>query len=137
MLHAHLLASAGLLSAMLANPAEAAGDPLAAYRWKARVLVVVAADAHDPKVTRQKALYEGMRAGADERDLVLVQGFGTGEAAQLLRQRLSLHDLGFHVLLVGKDSGTKLQSDEPLGPDDLFPVIDAMPMRQGEMHSAK
>lgn len=130
-----LAAFAALILAMVAVPAHAApeGDsPLARYRWKARVLVVLAPDAGDAKLLRQRELLTAMKTGADERDLATVEALGNSEQASALRKHFGLGG-GFQALLVGKDGGEKLTSDDPLGPDELFPLIDSMPMRQDEM----
>lgn len=129
-----VIATVSLL-AMTVVPGSAAtpaGDPLAVYHWKSRVLVVVAPDAADPKLQAQRSLFKAMGRGATERDLALVEAIGTMSAAAALRQRFGLDD-GFHAVLVGKDGGDKLTSADPLGSDQLFPLIDAMPMRQNEM----
>ena len=39
---------------------------------------------------------------------------------------------GFKLVLVGKDGGVKLEQDSVLSPDELFAVIDRMPMRMRE-----
>lgn len=39
----------------------------------------------------------------------------------------------FAAVLVGKDGGEKFRSDEPVRPEDLFDLIDDMPMRRREM----
>ena len=39
---------------------------------------------------------------------------------------------GFAVVLIGKDGGIKQVWRDPVAPDDIFAVIDAMPMRQRE-----
>ena len=134
---ANMFAASLLGAAVLAaaGPALAAGmgaDPLTAYRWKARVLVAVASDPADPKLAQQRALYAGMKAGARERDLVLVEAAGASPDAAALRKAFDLGP-GFHAVLVGKDGGSKLTSSEPLKDAQLFPLIDAMPMRQDEM----
>lgn len=120
----------GLLFASVAPAPAAAPDPLARYRWNARVLVAVAPDAADPALVRQRRLFAAMGQGARERDLVLVEAAGpSGEA---LRQALGCEPGVFTAVLIGKDGGAKLRSPDPLGADRLFPVIDAMPMRQDE-----
>ena len=79
-------------------------------------------------------MFQSMRPGARERDLVLVEALdGTPDGAAL-RARFGGH--GFRAVLVGKDGGAKLDADHPLGPDDLFPLIDAMPMRRDETRRA-
>lgn len=127
-----LLATAllgGLLVAFLA-PAAAGPDPLARYRWSARVLVAVAPDPADPALARQRRLFAAIGADARERDLVLVEA--VGPSGETLSRALGCEPGAFTAVLVGKDGGAKLRSAEPLGADRLFPVIDAMPMRQDE-----
>jgi hypothetical protein len=51
----------------------AEGDPLAQYKQKARVLVVLTGDPSGPALIGQKRQLESLRGGVQERDLVLVQ----------------------------------------------------------------
>lgn len=108
-------------------------DPLAALRWKHRVLLVFAAKLSDPDLLRQRALFQVMGADARERDMKLVEVIGHTDRAVALRKRFHLDHQGFHVLLIGKDGGDKLSSSEPIGSGVLSPLIDSMPMRQEEM----
>ncbi len=127
---------AGLSLAVVASPSLAAArgdDPLSAYRDRSRVLAVVAPDASDPRLAEQRRIYAAMRVGAHERDLVLLEGIGTSAQARALRTRFGAEKSDFRAVLIGKDGGDKLMSRTPLGPDQLFPLIDAMPMRQDEM----
>lgn len=124
------LAWSGVVAAV---PAGAGGlDPLAAHRGIHRVLLVSAPTDHDPTLVLQRAAYAAMQAGASERDLVLVEVVGQTVGARAIRQQFGL-DPTFEAILVGKDGGAKLRSSTVLGADDLFPVIDAMPMRRREM----
>ena len=126
------LAWSGLLAGMV--PAGAGGpDPLAAHRWRHRVLLAAAPTARDPTLALQRAAFAAMRAGARERDLVLVEVVGETAQARAVRQRFGLDPSGFAAILVGKDGGEKLRSARALDAQQLFPVIDAMPMRQSEM----
>ena len=118
--------------AMLGGSAAAGGDPLAGYRWTSRVLVLAAGDADDPKLAAQRQALASARPGAAERDLVTVEAVGPGEKAVALRRHLGLSGESFRAVLVGKDGGAKLTSDEPIPPQRLFTTIDAMPMRQEE-----
>ena len=127
------IATAGL--AVLAGTTLQAGaagdDPLARYRWTDRVVVALAATAADPDLARQRRIFQAMRAGARDRDLVLVEAVDPTPEGAALRRRFG--GSGFRAVLIGKDGGAKLDADRPLGPDDLFPLIDAMPMRQDEI----
>ena len=43
----------------------------------------------------------------------------------------------FSVVLIGKDGGEKLRRATPLSPEELFAIVDAMPMRRAEMRGQK
>jgi hypothetical protein len=42
----------------------------------------------------------------------------------------------FTFLLIGRDSGEKLRSNEVVSPEKLFGLIDAMPMRRSEVKNS-
>jgi Domain of unknown function (DUF4174) len=124
-----------LMCALSAAPSmmAAEGDPLAQYKWKARVLVVLTNDPSGPALIEQKRQLESLRGGAQERDLVLVQARAGSPEAKALRAQLGLGPGPFWAVLVGKDGETKLRTTEPISGRDLAATIDAMPMRQDEM----
>ncbi len=125
------LAGAGLVAATGLAPASA--EPSLPAPWTSRVLLVSAPRASDPLLGRQRAAFAQMGAGARERDLVLVEAIGDHAAAEALRRRFDLDPAAFVALLIGKDGGVKLRSAGVLGAAQLFPTIDAMPMRRSEM----
>lgn len=127
-----------LLSLAAAGPSPgtaAPDDPLAAYRWRSRVLVLSAPTAADDRLGTQRSLLNAVTGGRSERDLVTLEAVGADVAAQALRHRLGLPADRFTAVLVGKDGGAKLVSDTPISSARLFRVIDAMPMRQDERRS--
>lgn len=69
-----------------------------------------------------------------DRDLVVIDFDTVHRPANLLQSRYKVARNAFTVLLIGKDGGIKLRSVEPVRPERLFAIIDAMPMRQEEMH---
>lgn len=95
-----------------------------------RVLLMLAAPG-DARAAQQARIVAADRAGAAERDLVLVQP--EAEDQGRLRRRYGVAPGRFAVLLIGKDGGVKLRSDAPLTARTLFDAIDAMPMRRAEM----
>lgn len=123
----------GLCLAAIASGASAASDPVAAQRWRSRVLVVSAPDPVDGRLLAQRAALGPVRGGLAERDLVVMEAIGNGAEAAALRRRLGLPDDAFRAVLIGKDGGAKLVSGEPIPPQTLFQTIDAMPMRRDEM----
>lgn len=125
------LVTASVLSLVGATVAAAADDPLAAYRWKARILVLSAPDATDPRVAAQRAAVAAARSGLDERDLVVLEALGSSGTA--LRSRLGLPADAFRAVLLGKDGEAKIVAADPIPVGTLFATIDAMPMRRDEM----
>ncbi|MGI3899006.1 MAG: DUF4174 domain-containing protein [Janthinobacterium lividum] len=126
-----LLAAIAVWAALPAGPARAAGDSLQVYRWKSRVVLALAPSAADPALRDQRRIFRDFGAEARQRDLVLVEATDDTPQGAALRRRFG--GSGFRAVLIGKDGGEKLTSGAPLRRDDLFPVIDAMPMRQEEM----
>ena len=134
---------------VLAAPALAQdADPLAPYRGDYRPLLVFSPPA-DPRLMIQSDALDAVHAGLVERDQVVLIMVGTGARTiemrggavtqgaapdnEALRARFGVKAEEFAVILVGKDGGEKLRTDEVLSPIRLFATIDAMPMRRREM----
>ena len=112
--------------------ASAATDPLVQYRWNHRVIVALASSPSDPNLAAQRRIFEAMRTGAGERDLVLVEATDATPVGVALRHRFG-GGSGFLSVLIGKDGGAKASSEQPMSAQDVFATIDAMPMRRAEM----
>lgn len=113
-------------------------------RWKKRVLVLYASSADDTRLKEQLARVARSRAAFDERDMelvVLLETKGsrvgtqaiTSEAAIALRKQLRFEPGAFGLRLVGKDGGVKQRAGVPTDMNELYALIDSMPMRQSEM----
>lgn len=110
------------------------------------MLLVFAGDA-DPTLSEQTALLKS--AGPDafrDRDLVvllvpptgattaLFDGASKAYPADALRKSLDIAPKAdFTAVLVGKDGGVKWRATRPTPPNEIFSVIDSMPMRIIEM----
>lgn len=99
-----------LLGSCLATPPRAAADH--------RVLVIAAPSLQDEHYREQAAQLLPAWAGLIERDFIIETRFGAPV---------------FAVTLIGKDGGEKLRRTTPLSPEELFTVVDAMPMRRAEV----
>ena len=131
--------AAAIMAATVSAPTGA--DTVADLRWNKRV-VILFAKAGDARVAEQRRGLSGNKADLAERDLLafaVVDGqiepiFGdppAGETAETLRQRYDIAAATpFTALLIGKDGGVKWRGDRPIGPSELYGVIDAMPMRR-------
>lgn len=118
------------------------------YRWKNRVLVLLAQPGDQQVEVQQQAL-ASYQDGLAERDMVIFAVIGNdrvqailGNAppdaeAAALRARFDVPPDGtFTALLVGKDGGVKWRENRPAGQRELFDLIDAMPMRRSESRPA-
>jgi hypothetical protein len=143
----------GLLAGLL--PAAAATQPTTGAAMAmsvslfdgSRRLVVIAAAAPDaPSVREQRAALLEHAAALDERDMVVfvvlpdeaveaVHGPAPAPAdvRAFLRRNPPSWGEPFAVLLVGKDGGVKLRATRPVRAEELFALVDTMPMRRQEM----
>jgi hypothetical protein len=80
-------------------------------------------------VARQQHLLRADSLGVAARDVCL-QALRPGHR---WFQAHRLDTAQFTVVLIGKDGSEKFRSHEPVGPAQLFALIDAMPMRQAEL----
>jgi hypothetical protein len=107
---------------------------LSSFKWKNRVLVVLAPSDHDPRLSEQQAIAVAAAAGFSERDLFVVAEIGTeGPFHRMFDTRVG----DFQVVLVGKDGRSTLQWSKPVSSEVLFSVIDKMPMRRDEMRQQR
>lgn len=117
------------------------------YQWEKRVLVLVSAPDAEALAQQLSTLSDDIDA-LDERDLVVLQlsgqstialyGDDQAPSAEMLRTSLRLgNDTDFEILLIGKDGDIKLRSPKPLEANEIFQVIDAMPMRLQEMRNQR
>ena len=121
---------------------------LTPFEWKNRLLLMFAPDDHNPHLKKLRSEIGRRHSEADDRDLVVFEVLESGpslmgdtelslSAAGSLRDRFNIPRNAFVVVLVGKDGGVKLKSDERVTIEDVFDLIDSMPMRQNEMRRKK
>ncbi len=116
----------------------AADKPLASYKDKSRVLLVFAPSDKDAAYVEQGKLWQGEKAGFDERQLVVVPVLAdtrkaAGDTPAALGKRYGVDAKAFAVVLLGKDGHDAYRVAKPVKAGALYEVIDAMPMRRAEM----
>jgi hypothetical protein len=129
----------------LISPAKATGfdDRMNALRWQARVLLVFSSGADDSRAQAMVEVTEEALCEMEARDLVVGHIPSSGEAyvgevtlargaAEAARSKYGIDPAEFRVLLIGKDGGLKSAYKEVPDLDDLFRLIDGMPMRRRE-----
>ena len=114
------------------------------YKWENRILLLFSDDNTDKLYQQQLSLLNYHRSELDERDLILISVFEEGgsspdgndisrASAKQLKDSYRTMNQPFTFILIGKDGGVKLKSNEVVLMDDLFGRIDSMPMRRQEM----
>ncbi|MBC5992751.1 DUF4174 domain-containing protein [Pontibacter cellulosilyticus] len=114
------------------------------YMWENRVLLLFTPDAQNEEYTKQKTNISTNAKGLPERDMVLIDIEGddvlrvngevqTGENGKHLREQFSVAPDAFTILLLGKDGTEKYRSTNAVPVEDIYTIIDQMPMRQQEM----
>ena len=116
------------------------------YAWSHRPLLIYAESPGSAELNLQREYYLGRQSELDDRDMVVIEIIGDmitvdGEPyvadVDGLKKRYGLDpSQPFAVLLIGKDTGVKLRQTRPVTAEELFGLIDSMPMRQREMREA-
>jgi NADH dehydrogenase [ubiquinone] 1 alpha subcomplex assembly factor 1 len=121
---------------------------LSDYLWKNRLLLIFSPSELHPDYKAQKKELEEQMAEVEDRDLVVFEIFEKGEdriigspvtytAGESLRERFNVKPGQLTVILIGKDGGEKLRSTGHIPFEEVFSLIDSMPMRQAEMRERR
>ncbi len=124
-----------LAAIFVALAGAASAGPLDSYRQKARP-VVVFGEEDNPDFQQQIAIFNRASVGFRERDIVLIP-VSTRGGKQDLRAAFRVEPEDFQVLLIGKDGGVKLRRRGIVQPDEIFRLVDSMPMRRRETPAAR
>ena len=136
-----------LVAGAIAEPGMAqVADPfdLKEYRWKNRLLVVFAEQENTPAYKNLIKEIEAMEEEFGDRDMVLISAFENGrstaaergissEEVDRLREKFGVNPGTYRVYLIGKDGGIKREGGQEIRLQDVFGLIDTMPMRRSEM----
>lgn len=128
---------------------SAAADSLAGLKGEKRALLLFAKSRSDASFDKQLEILRERRPDLAERDLLVLATQGTQDTipaigytalpsgtARDLRERFQPSTKGLTVILIGKDGGEKGRWSQLVEPDEIFALIDAMPMRQREIGEA-
>jgi hypothetical protein len=114
------------------------------YRWKNRLVLIFAPSSVDDTYLKQKKELAGKSYELQDRDIIIFDLLESGkstidklsltyEQQSYLREEFEVPEDDFTFFLIGKDGTTILRSNETVPTDNLFALIDSMPMRREEM----
>jgi hypothetical protein len=122
-----------------AEEASAQAKPdmtLETYQWKNRLLLVFAPATNHDDYEQQIAGINKAAKGVKDRDLLVFELAAGGKQEAQREELLKQFDVkpgAYTLILLGKDGQEKYRSQQPIGMDEIFRIIDQMPMRQQEM----
>lgn len=131
-----------ILISLLMNFMALSGQPLSKYEWKNRLILLFGPDLKDATVVKQMDRFQREAAALEDRDLLIYRispGVVYGPEDQQEKNAAWFYEYyrvgkdEFNVILIGKDGGEKLRSEELIAPGKIFDLIDTMPMRRAEM----
>lgn len=114
------------------------------FQWKKRLLLIFSTERADPLFNSIVNEISSRRGDVEDRDLVIFEILESGaskmnsselelQKAASFREPLKIPKNTFTVILLGKDGGIKLKRNENVRLEEIFQLVDSMPMRQDEM----
>jgi len=94
-----------------------------------RLVYLFGEEQHSILINQQIKLLDSANAGVKERDMEIV----VVKADNKLYQQYRVPTNQFCLILIGKDAGEKFRSYSIVTPEQLFVLIDGMPIRKSEM----
>lgn len=137
-----LLFAVPLFSALLGSAQD-----LSKHRWENRLILILTDNENNSAFQSQVAEFRKDLTGLNERKIIIYKvmpgeyrtGLDDGNKIKSARlyNEYKKTDAGFEVVLLGLDGRIKLQQNELLSLEELYAVIDVMPMRRREIEQKK
>ena len=105
------------------------GQDLSEYRWKNRLIILVARKTNPEQLKLLKETEKQLR----ERDILVLEKTPNNKDLKPLGITNNFEG----ILLIGKDGGIKLQRPFVVEPQVIFDLVDSMPMRKSEIRRKK
>lgn len=109
---------------------------LETYKWEKRLLLLFAPSINNTELGRQQELVRRSRPGIAERQLEVLELVPGGNAATMredLLRKFGVEAERYTLLLIGKDGQEKFRTQKAVPLEEVFKIIDQMPMRREEM----
>lgn len=135
-----------LLLLSMTTPHNSKAQSLDNYHWKNRILLLVDASPDTETLKKQLAELTSDKKALKERDILIFRVtpdaiyISDGDLSQLKAEKI-YEDYGLAAsfkgtLLIGKDGSIKLKERFQVSPQQIFDLIDGMPMRKAEMKAS-
>lgn len=98
------------------------------FKWKNRLVILFGNDS-SKALESQKRILQKHEKGVKERDILIF------EANDAIKNQLKVSPDFQGLVLIGKDGGIKLKKPFEVPINELFELIDGMPMRKSEIRS--
>lgn len=133
-----------LLVAIALIPSLNMAQKLSDYRWNNRLLIISNPLNNLEKETEQLELLGSLDQDFKERKILVIKltkhnytvlnsNVTTSTLDPKGIEGLTLSEKEFSILLIGLDGGIKLRQNQSIKRNELFAIIDGMPMRQSEL----
>lgn len=114
------------------------------FQWKKRLLLIFSPHRTDPLFNSLANEISSRPGDVEDRDLVIFEILESEDSktssgkferrkSASIRERFEIPNNTFTVILLGKDGGIKLKRDDHVRLEEIFRLIDSMPMRQDEI----
>lgn len=124
--------------------APAVSFDLTQFQWKNRLLLLFAPNRNHPAFEALHQTLITQQAELSDRDVVVFEILESGtsnmdkadldpQTARFLREKFKVRQGDFSVILIGKDGGIKMSNKNLTQLEEIFGLIDTMPMRREEM----
>ncbi len=121
--------------------------PLKKYRWENRI-IILSAKRVDSLYNKQLEVLEAQQKDLLDRDLLIVlldeshysigkNHYYQSSDVKAIRKFFDIPADRFSLTLIGKDGTVKLQNNSLTDPENIFEIIDGMPMRRLEMRRSR
>jgi hypothetical protein len=105
---------------------------LSKHLWQDRVVLLASDNSDNLNLKKQLDILSADPKGNHNRDIALYVVTNSSLDYDKLNKEYGFED-SFNFILIGKDGGEKLTSNQPVSLEKLYSTIDSMPMRQREM----
>ncbi|WP_422859246.1 DUF4174 domain-containing protein [Flagellimonas sp. S174] len=105
------------------------GQQLGDYQWKKRLIVLVSEETNTSEVKQQLKILKESSVKLQNRDIIVLQKHPHSQDLSTF----SIDQDFRGVLLIGKDGGLKLKKPFIVTPNNIFDLVDSMPMRRAEI----